>query len=142
MDDGRSAKSITRGRSRPIRPEDSARLSRTILHCASRGLARAEFLDEISKALMDFSGCDAVELRLNHGNLHYRWKSARRPELVAHFEPVRWMQAADGKVIPALAEESDLECLCREVACQRFDATLPFFTTNGSFWIEDAWQAA
>jgi two-component system NtrC family sensor kinase len=140
MDDGRSAWPVWRARSRAIRPGDSARLSRAILRCSSRAFSRAEFLHEISKTLMDFSGCDAVELRLNQGDLHYRWKAARRPEALADFEPVQWTRAVDGKVIPALSEDSDLERLCSDVARQQFDPSRPFFTANGSFWTDDAWQ--
>ncbi len=127
-------------RRRPIRPEDSARLARTILHCASRASSRTDFLHEVSNTLMDFSGCDAVEVRLNHGDLHYRWEAARRPDIAARLEVVRWTHAADGKVIPALAEDSDLERLCREVACRQFDSSRPFFTNNGSFWTGNAWE--
>jgi signal transduction histidine kinase len=39
-------------------------LSYRILHYANRGFLRSEFLREISKAILDFSGCDAVELHL------------------------------------------------------------------------------
>ena len=63
-----------------MRIEDSVKLSREILHWANRGLPRTDFLHEVSKVLMDSTGCDAVEIRLNDGDLHYRWEAARRPE--------------------------------------------------------------
>lgn len=121
--------------------EDSLKLSRAILHCANRGLPQAEFLNEVSKLILDFSGCDAVEVRLNDGDLHYRWEAKRRPETSVRFEPVRWTVGDDGKVIPASQEHSDLERLCRDVALQNFDAALPFFTSNGSFWTGDTWAS-
>ncbi|MFH0980783.1 MAG: ATP-binding protein [Planctomycetota bacterium] len=128
------------GHRRSICPEDGAKLARTILHCASRASSRVDFLHEVSKTLMDFTGCDAVEVRLNHGDLHYRWEAARRPDAATRFEVVRWTRTEDGKVIPAFHENSDLERLCREVACRQFDSSQSSFTHNGSFWTGDAWE--
>lgn len=125
---------------RSVRPDDNAGLSRTILHCASRGLSKTDFLHEVSKALMSFWGCDAVEVRLSHGELHYRWEAARRPEPGAHLESARWARGPDGRIVPASREPTDLERLCWDVACQRFDASQPFFTNGGSFWTGDAWE--
>jgi len=124
-----------------MRIEDSVKLSREILHCANRGLPRPDFLREVSKVLMDFTGCDAVEIRLNDGDLHYRWGAARRPKSASRFELLRWTLDDDGTVIPASRDNSDLERLCRGVACRQFDSSLPFFTDNGSFWTDDTWAS-
>lgn len=129
------------GRGHPPPLEDSLRLSRAILHCANRGLPRAEFLGEVSKLILDFSGRDAIEVRLNDGDLHYRWEAARRPESTIRFEPVRWTVCDDGRVIPASQEQTDLERLCRDVALQVVDASLPWFTSDGSFWTGDTWAS-
>lgn len=124
----------------PIRVEDSVRLSRAILHCANRGLPRVEFLREISQVLLDFSGSDAIEVRLNDGGLHYRWEATRRPQNAITFDLVQWTVGEDGAVIPAAQGVSDLEQLCGDVARRRFDSALPFFTSNGSFWTGDTWE--
>lgn len=128
------------GRRSPIRVEDSVRLSRAISQCANRGLPRIDFMREVSGLLLDFSGCDAIEVRLHDGDLHYRWEASRRPRKGMRFERVRWAVAEDGIVIPALAESSDLEQLCRDVACRRFDSARPFFSSNGSFWTGNTWE--
>ena len=129
-----------RGRRSPIRVEDSVRLSRAISQCANRGLPRIDFMREVSGLLLDFCGCDATEERLHDGDLHYRWEAARRPRQDMRFERVRWTVADDAMVIPALAESSDLEQLCRDVACRRFDSAQPFFSSNGSFWTGNTWE--
>ena len=126
------------GRRRPIRAEDSVRLSQAILHCANRGLPRADFLREVSELLLDFSGCDAVEVRLNDGDLHYRWAAARRPEKTVRFDLARWSRTESGRVIPVSEENTDFERLCKDVALQRFNPEASFFTDNGSFWTGDA----
>jgi len=117
------------------------RLSREILHCANRGLPRMDFLREVSTMLMDASGCDAIEVRLNDGDLHYRWEATRRPESGTQFELVRWTVGDDGRVIPVSRDDSDLERICRNVAGQQFDSAMSFFTRSGSFWTGDAWQS-
>ena len=124
-------------RRRSICAEDSVRLSRAISDCAGRGLPRIRFLQEVSALLLDFSGCDAIEVRLHDGDLHYRWEAARRPHHAVRFERVRWTVTEDGAVIPALDDNSDLEQLCRDVARQRTDSTQPFFTGDGSLWTGD-----
>ena len=109
------------------------RLSQAILHCANRGLPRADFLREVSELVLDFSGCDAIEVRLNDGDLHYRWEAARRPEKTVRFDLARWLRTESGRVIPASEESADLERLCKGVALRRFDPESPFFTDT-SLW--------
>jgi len=118
---------------------DSAELSRTILRCASRGLSKTDFLNEVSQALLRWWGCDAVEIRLSHGKLHYRWETARRPVPRSHLELASWVSDPAGTVIPASHQRTDLETVCHDVAAQQFDAAQPFFTPNGSFWTGDGW---
>ncbi len=128
------------GRRRGMRIEEGAHLSQAVLHCANRGLTRMDFLREVSKVLMEFCDCDAVELRLNEGDLHYRWEAKRRPQKAARLELVRWTVSEDGRVIPASRNRTDLERLCADIVCQRIDPALPFFTNHGSFWTGDTWE--
>jgi len=138
MQKSSSSRSAPAGR-RLLQIEDSLRLSRTILRCANRGLPRNEFLLEISAVLLDSSGCDALEVRLNDGDVQFRWEVTRRPEHSVCYELVQWTLGSDGRVIPAAQDGSDLERLCSDVACRRFDAAQPFFTRNGSFWTGNTW---
>jgi two-component system NtrC family sensor kinase len=126
------------GKHREIRIEESVRLSQDILHCARGGLPRTEFLQEVTHLLLDFSECDALEIRLSDGSLHYRWEVTRRPRRGVRFELAQWIVEQNGTIIPASANESDLEWVCRHVARQQYDSTLPFFTSNGSFWTDNA----
>lgn len=136
-----SSDSLTQGRRRPIRAEDSVALSQAILHCVNRGLPRTEFLREISQVILDFSGSDAIEIRLSDGDLHYRWQAMRHPTSAVSFDLVTWSICADGTVIPAMAGTSDdLERLCKDVAFRRLDSKMPSCTSNGSFWTRDTWE--
>ncbi|MHC5005853.1 MAG: sensor histidine kinase [Planctomycetota bacterium] len=119
---------------RQIRIEDSVKLSQDILHCARGGLPRAEFLEEVTNLLLDFSECDAMEIRLSDGSLHYCWEVTRRPGRGIRFDLAQWIVEEDGTVIPATAADSGLEWVCRHVARQQFDSRLLCFTDTGSFW--------
>jgi len=123
---------------RGIRVEESVKLSQDILHCARGGLPRTEFLKGVTDLLLDFSECDALEIRLSDGSLHYRWEVSRRPRRDIRFKLAQWIVEDDGTVIPAAADGPDLEWVCRRVARRQYDSTLPFFTGNGSFWTENA----
>jgi len=117
-------------------------LSRRILRYANRGVPRIDFLREVSKMLMGFSKCDAVELRLRDSGLHYRWEATRRPKPSFRFVILPGAQKEDGEIIPrspasGLQNNAGLERLCRDVVRGRFDPSLPFFTRNGSFWTGD-----
>jgi two-component system NtrC family sensor kinase len=123
-----------------MRVSEGARLSQAILRCANRHLGKLEFLREVSKVLMEYCACDAIEVRLSDRDLHYRWEATRRPRAGSRFERVQWSVGPDGQVIPAEPTDSDLERLCRCVAGQALGALGPFLTGNRSFWTGDTWQ--
>lgn len=92
-------------------------LSRRILRYANRGTPRVEFLREISEMLLDFSGCDCLELHMKDGNFCYRWETTRRPEQSFRFDVLQsWPN-----------NENDIPA----------DPPSQYFTKNGSFWTGD-----
>lgn len=91
--------------------------------------------------LMNQSGCDSIEIRLSENDLHYKWTANCRPEKSTTISRVRWQAADDGRVIPSLPDDSDLERLCSAVALHHFDASRTYFTKNGSFWTGDTWES-
>lgn len=117
--------------------EDFRVLSQRILGYANRGLPRIDFVREVSKMLIDFSKCDAVEIRLKRREKYYRCEVIRDTKPSFRFERRSCMQTKDGKMIPCLKNDSGIEKLCRDMMLGRFDPSLPFFTKNGSFWTND-----
>jgi len=75
-----------REESHPERADRFLQLTRSILGCAARGSQRTTFLREISTMILEFSGCDALELRHQDGDLAYRWQYSLRPEATSRFE--------------------------------------------------------
>jgi signal transduction histidine kinase len=111
-------------------------VSRQIMHLANRGSPRGEFLRETLSLLLQFSGCDAVELRLR-GNVEYRCRAVGRPKYSFVFEqlsavgPNSGSDPAEGRgslgLRQVVLDELDVEV----------DRAAPCFTTHGSFWTGD-----
>jgi len=115
--------------------QDFRALSHRILQYANRGGPVIEFLREVSKMLLDFSGCDAVELLLKEGENYSRCEANRHAKQFFHFEIIPRAQNEDGESIPGTQKDSDLERLCNYIVHGRIDPSSLFFTKNGSFWI-------
>jgi two-component system NtrC family sensor kinase len=106
-------------------------LAQDILSYSNRGAPRIPFLREVSRMLLEFSGCDAMELRHRHGEITYRWKSSRHLEDAFEFELLP--DAEDVAVALTAGENSLLDRLCKMVISGAFDPNHPSFTSGGSF---------
>ena len=118
-------------------PLGSGGPSRNLLECAGSNLSRVEFLKEVSVTLMDFTGCDSVEIRLIEHNRLLCCEVKSGVERLFRSETLPCRFDEEGRAIFGLNEDSDLERFCGDVGRGRFDPSLPFFTTHGSFWIGD-----
>ena len=119
-------------------PERAARflqLTRSILGCAARGSRRTTFLREISTMILEFSGCDALELRHQDGDLAYRWQLCLRPQTASRFEILP--QAEDPIAVLSLGTGGGLETIARLVLAKSYPADSNCFTDSGSFWSND-----
>ncbi len=133
--------SSDRSRTRSSRPrlgEDFRALSHRILQYANRGPPRIEFAREVSKILIEFSGCDAVELRLQRGDKYYLCRVEGDGKSSLSFEQLPCSQTEEGRMIPCSEEESSAERLCRDVVLGQVDNSLSCFTAEGGFWTGDA----
>ena len=93
------SKRVTKNISRTKRPEDVRDLSHRILQFASRGVLRTKFQQTVSKMIMEFSGCDAVELWVKEHNKYFRCKMERRPHQSFPFEITTLGQNEMGRMI-------------------------------------------
>ncbi len=86
---------------------------------------------------MQFSGCDALELRL-WGHIEYRLRAVRRPEQRFIFEPLKTdtlVESARPSEEPGLA---GFHHLAQDELRGKVDLSAPGFTPHGSFWTSDA----
>ena len=133
MSDKRS-KLVDSSKTAHKKSQDFSALSRKILKLANRGAPRIEFQREVSRMLIRFSGCDAVELRITDGKLHYRWEARMEPNERFQFEKLPYIQDEKGLALPCLPDGSSLEQTCRILVGGSFDSSSPCFTKTGSFW--------
>jgi len=114
--------------------EDFRYLSHRIMDYANRGIPRIEFLDEIVKILLEFTGCEAVELWLKESDKYVRCMIDYQTDFEFKYEIISKKNHDDGTSSPFLKEPSVVNQLIVNVIRKKFDDSLPFFTKNGSFW--------
>ncbi len=111
-------------------------MSRRIMELASEGNARVEFLRDISRLLLQFSGCDALELRLR-GNVEYRIRATARPEYSFVFEP-RNVDGVGEESSPVLGGGTlGRRQIVLDELPTSVNPTGPCFTAHGSYWTGD-----
>jgi len=115
------------------RPEDFMMLSRRILLLASQGPPRISFLRRVSHWLLDFSECDALELRV-YGRVRYNWQAAFQAQPQFTFEIF-----ANGATAPAPARQDDLP-FWDQFRYGKLDPVDPCVTEHGSLWTADRGQ--
>lgn len=118
-------------------PDEYRSLSYKILNYANRGILRIDFLRRVTNDLLDFSGCDAVELRLKEGNKFFRCEFNKYAKQPFYYKSMPLSQNSNGENIPCLRDDSVLEKVCKDIVCDSFDASSSFFTKNGSFWTDN-----
>jgi two-component system, NtrC family, sensor kinase len=116
--------------------QDFRALSYQILHYANRGFLRVDFLREIVKLIVDFSGCDAVVLHIKDRDKYYHCTFT--PRAAPSFTIDTTPYTENDTIIPPFQGNSGLNRLRREVLLGDFDPASPFFTKNGSFWTNDS----
>lgn len=103
-------------------PRDFIALSRRILHFANLGTPRFEFLQEVSRLLLEFTGCDGLHIRLRGPRISYRWRAGLKPD--EHFG----YESEDDP------RYSAIDRLAEAVARGEIKPSAPCLTRHGSFW--------
>lgn len=102
-------------------------LSHRILDVANRGVLRTPFQQEVSRMILRFAGCDAVELWMKDRGRYFRGevKHRSRPS-----PPV--------EIDPSVSYETDrLTSLCGDIVLGRIRLAPPAFTKHGTLWVQD-----
>jgi signal transduction histidine kinase len=109
--------------------------SHRIFHYANFGVLRDKFMFEVSKMMIDFSGCDAVELWVKEHNKYYRCEVRHRPKQYSNFGIVSLAQNESDLSVSDTKNKSDLELLCKAVIQSQLDNAEPFLTKNRGLYI-------
>ena len=135
---GASNEHLTAARWFESNPERAARflqLTRSILGCAARGAQRTIFLREISTMILEFSGCDALEIRHLDGDLAYRWRSSLLPNPASRFDVLPYSD--ETTALLRCDDDGIIEALTRIILTKSCPSNLRCFTDSGSFWSND-----
>ncbi len=116
--------------------EEFRLLTNQIMQLAMRGLLRIDFLNEASMILMEFSGCDTVEMWLKERGRYYRGEvnRSRKPKFRFEIMPT---EEKEGRIFPRGKDRHLLGRLCRDIMLKRTEAFLPFMTPGGGFLTGD-----
>jgi signal transduction histidine kinase len=86
--------------------------------------------------IMDFSGCDAVELWLKEHDKYYRCEVEQHPEQPPSFKITPCMRNGDDEILPGPDDDPDLVYLSRDVIWGHVDPSQPIFIRDGSDWTD------
>jgi signal transduction histidine kinase len=101
------------------------------------GLSRVEFLEKVVKLLSDLTACDELELRLIHSDSQTSYEIIRYNGGDFSIEN-RTARAVDKKKNTSKAHTTyNLARLCENIVEGVYDPGVPFFTTKGSFFVEN-----
>ena len=109
----------------------------SILPYANLSVPRSEFLNEVSKTIVDSSGCDAIELLIQERGKNFICEATRTSEGLLPQEVVVREQDISNHTPSDSRGQSDLEWLSHKILTSQVDRALPTFTENGSFWTGD-----
>ncbi|MHB9023509.1 MAG: PAS domain S-box protein [Armatimonadota bacterium] len=110
------------------------RASLELSHLMSGDGTLQELLESTVSFLREWSGCEAVALRLREGDDFPYVRTVGFPDEFVAVERCLTMADADGNLARAADGTALLACMCGNVINGRTDPAQPFFTTFGSFW--------
>lgn len=93
-----------------------------------------EFMASLITSLQEWSGCEAVGIRLRDGGDYPYYETRGFSPAFVEAENHLCAYGPDGKILCDGRGNPVLECMCGNILCGRFDLAKPFFTHQGSFW--------
>ena len=99
-----------------------------------------ELTYEVTTLLQEWSGCEAVGLRLRQGEDFPYFETRGFPTEFVEMENRLCARDQAGEFRRDSAGNPVIECMCGNVICGRFNPELPFFTPGGSFWTNSTTQ--
>jgi len=122
------------------RAGDFRALAQGILQQVHREISRIDFLEELARMLLDFSGCQSVELRVRRGDQCLRCEAVRRATRSVVLQVTRRRTRNEDVLLSCGRPDNGLDALCRLLLEKRFPASSPYLTRAGSFRTGDLQQ--
>lgn len=105
-----------------------------LLEHINRYSGQESLLREIIYLMRDWSGCEAVGIRLKQGHDYPYYQTHGFPESFVKQENFLCQTSENGTILCDGTGNPVLECMCGNVIRGRTNPSLPFFTEYGSFW--------
>ena len=93
-----------------------------------------ECMAGLTLSLQEWSGCEAVGIRLRAGDDYPYYETRGFPPTFVQKENHLCIYDLDGEILRDGMNNPVLECMCGNILCGRFDPAKPFFSDQGSFW--------
>jgi PAS domain S-box-containing protein len=113
---------------------DRVQLAREVLDLLNRQSDTVDAIHDILQRIKKGTGFEAIGIRLKEGDDFPYYATNGFPEDFVLAERRLCAYDKDGKIVRDQQGNPVLECMCGNIVCGRTDASLPFFTENGSFW--------
>jgi len=122
----------------PLRnvPDDSRALSHQLLHAASLGTPRVDFIQIASRMVIDFARCDLLDLWLKEGKAYYRCSMTGPPEYLFGCDVLGHIPGGKADA-GGSGHASDLDLLAQRVLSGDLRPCPPSITERGTFWTGD-----
>ncbi len=114
--------------------EDEREITLRILSEINAHSDLRELMKKLTLLLRDWSGCEAVGIRLQSGGDYPYFETSGFEPAFVEKENQLCLKDTSGQTVCDARGNPILECMCGNVLSGRFDPALPFFTAKGSFW--------
>lgn len=109
-------------------------LSRRVLHIANRGIPKIEFMCDVSSTLLEFSGCDAVEIWFLEGTSFYRHQRRSDQKVPCEIQTLSFHLDNERRIQPDVSPNDPAEQICWDLIRGRRDPDCPLINGSGIFW--------
>ncbi|MBI5118138.1 PAS domain S-box protein [Candidatus Poribacteria bacterium] len=105
-----------------------------LLRLLSGQSGKHELIQAVTGFLKEWSGCEAVGVRLREGDDFPYFETRGFPSEFVRLENSLCARDSSGQLVRDGEGNPFLECMCGNIICGRFNPALPFFSAKGSFW--------
>jgi len=114
--------------------EQEKELTTAVLMLINSATDTRALLQTVLSRLKQWSGCEAVGLRLQEGEDFTYYETSGFPENFVRLENSLCIRDGQGRIMRDHTGTPLMECMCGNILQGRVDPSKPFFTNGGSFW--------
>ncbi|MBI5250302.1 MAG: sigma 54-interacting transcriptional regulator [Desulfomonile tiedjei] len=121
--------------------QEAQEFSLRILNTLNQRFTGPATLREILGEIREFTGLEAVGIRLRSGEDYPYYATIGFPDDFIAAENSLCSRDSNGELVRDFSGNAALKCMCGHIIRGRFDPSQPFFSDGGSFWTNRASQS-